>query len=59
MPKFTTRHYVEIGTVLRETDASDEMLDAFIKMFKRDNEKFNEGMFRKFVEYTPKKVRVR
>jgi hypothetical protein len=47
----TRKDYVEVARILNENllDVSDEMIDDFIAMFKKDNERFDATRFRNAV----------
>ena len=47
----TRKDYVEVAKILNENllDVSDEMINAFIVMFKKDNERFDATRFRNAV----------
>jgi hypothetical protein len=49
MPKFTRQHYLKIGGMLRRAKAPKSEIDAYCRMFKRDNPLFDEKRFRDYV----------
>jgi len=48
-PKFTARHYVEIGDLLRKTNADAKIVNEYAEKFKADNPRFDEMRFRTFI----------
>ena len=40
------KDYIAIAAILREHEASEEIINAFVDMFQRDNNSFNPVQFR-------------
>lgn len=48
-PKYERRHYISIGTMLRETKANEQEIESWNKKFKADNPRYREEQFKVFV----------
>ena len=55
MPKYTARHYRDIGDTLRRSKASPKLVGEWIAKFKADNPRFDEGRFKKYLRYEVKR----
>jgi len=49
MPKYTRRHYQDIGRTIRNSKSKKAETDKWVRIFKADNPRFDEKRFRDFV----------
>lgn len=46
---FTRKHYLEVGKILRGKKASKSEIEQYVRMFKKDNPRFDAQRFRDYV----------